>query len=139
MDAEIKEKLEKGWIRCWSMIEVMAVGKDVTEEALKEHVKKIKKEKWIKIYKEKFEPAVETGNKIKDKDVYTQVVELEFIVKGFKELVDFVILYGPSALEVLEPEKIEIKMGEAQETLNRIATVLHNLTTARLKEILLPK
>ena len=121
------------------MIEVMAVSKEVTEEALKEHVKKIKREKGIKIYKEKFEPAVKIGKKLEDKDIYTQVVELEFIIEDLRKLVDFVILYGPSALEILEPEKIEVKMNEAQEMVNRIATVVHNLTTARLKGFLLPK
>lgn len=138
-EEEIKNKVKKGWIRCWSAVEVMAVEKDVTEEALKEHMKKIKREKGIKIYKEKFDSAEKTGKKIKDKDIYTQVVEFEFIVENLRKLVDFVMLYGPSALEIMEPEKIEIKMGEAQEMVNRVATVIHNIVTKRMASVLIPK
>ncbi|MCD6399052.1 MAG: hypothetical protein J7L08_03980 [Candidatus Aenigmarchaeota archaeon] len=138
-EGEVKDLVKKNWIKCWSMIEVMAVGKDVTEEALKKHIEKIKKEKGIKIYKENFEKAVKIGKQIEKKDIFTQVVELEFVIENLRKLSDFVIVYGPSALEILEPEKIQIDMNEAQEMLNRIATLLHSFTTAKLQNNLIPK
>jgi len=138
-EGESKEMIKKGWIRCWVMIEVMAVGKEVTKEALKKHLDKIKREKGIKIYKKNLEKAEKIGKKIEKKDIYTQIVEMEFVIENLRKLSDFVMVYGPSALEILEPEKIQIDMNEAQEMLNRIATLLHSFTTARMQNALIPK
>ena len=137
-ESEIKEKVKKGWIRCWSMIEVMATTKELTETSLKNHLKKLKKEKGIHIYKETFETAEKVKSPFKNiKEAYSQVVEIEFITENFKNLIDFVILYGPSTIEILEPKKIETDIGDAQEILNRLSTLLHNLAAAGIGGMLI--
>jgi hypothetical protein len=41
-----------------------------------------------------------------------------------------VIEYGPSAIEVYEPEKFVLNVGEAQSILNSIAFMMHTLAAA---------
>ncbi|MCD6477574.1 MAG: hypothetical protein J7K87_01090 [Candidatus Aenigmarchaeota archaeon] len=137
-EAEIKDKIKKGWIKCWSMIEVMATDKKTTEQSLKNHIEKLKKEKGIIVYKEKFDSIEEVKSPFKNiEKAYSQVVEIEFIIENFKNLVDFVILYGPSTVEIMEPDKIETKIGDAQEILNRLSTLLHKFAAAGIGGMLI--
>jgi hypothetical protein len=125
-ESEIRKKIADGWIRCWAAIEVLAVSKNVTKTALKKHVAKIMQERGIHIYKERWDRAVRVKNPPKGiPEAWSQVVELEFIIQNLNLLVSFVILYGPSALEILEPNDIRISIGEAQDMLNRLASLVH--------------
>jgi hypothetical protein len=125
-EEQIKKKIEEGWIRVWAAIEVMAVNKDVTKKALKKHLEKLKKEKGIHIFKEKFDKIEKVEHPPRNiKEAYSQVVEIEFIIDGIRNLVHFVFLYGPSAVEILEPSTIKSKIGEVQDMLNTIATIIH--------------
>lgn len=115
-----------GKIRVWVAIEAMAVTREVTESALKSHVKRLASEHNIDIVREEYQETIKVDNPPAGaKEAYSQVVELEFYIDSLRNLVNFVVIYGPSALEILEPKKLEVPASEAQDLLNSIAALLH--------------
>lgn len=137
-EGEIEDFLSKGWIKAWCAVEVMAVSKRLVEESLKKHIGKLKKEEGIKVYGENYDSIEEVEEPPKNVDqAYSQVVELEFMASSLSSLVNLMFLYGPSAVEILEPEEIKLKMGEAQDMLNTIAGVMHQYASQGVGGIVL--
>ncbi len=125
-DEKIAKKMKEGWIKSLMMIEVMAVSKEFAESALKKHIEKMEKEKKTIIYKKDFKETNKVKKPFPNIDVaYSQIVELELITETYEQLVVLAMNYGPSSIEILEPEHIKIDMGEAQGILNSIADVIH--------------
>ncbi|RLJ02114.1 MAG: hypothetical protein DRP11_03420 [Candidatus Aenigmatarchaeota archaeon] len=125
-ESEIKEKIEKGWIRVLAVIEVAAVKKEVAEAALKNHIEKLKKEKGVILYREDYDEVVEVESPRKNiPKAYSQIVEIEFLIKNIPDLFRFVFLYGPSSIEILEPDKLKIDSSVLTDTLNTVAMFVH--------------
>lgn len=125
-EEEIREKIANGWIKARAFIEVMAVDEDTTTSALSKHLEKIKSQDRIKIYEEELEDVEEVEEPPQQvSQAYTQIAEIEFVVSSVKNLISFTFLYGPSSVEVLEPEEVELKMGELQDLANTTAALVH--------------
>jgi hypothetical protein len=125
-EEEMMKKISNGWIKASAFIEVMAVNEKTTESALKNHVEKIKAEDGIEVYKEDFDEPEKVENPPKKVDkAYSQIVEIEFLISSVKNLITFTFMYGPSSVEVIEPEEVELKMGELQDIANTIAALVH--------------
>lgn len=123
---EIREKIADGWIRASAFIEVMAVDEDTTTSALKNHLDKIKSQEGIKIFKEDLDEPEEVEDPPQQvSQAYSQIAEIEFIVSSVKNLITFTFLYGPSSVEVLEPEEVELKISELQDMANTTAALVH--------------
>ncbi len=132
---KIKEFINNGWIKAWMIFEVQATSNKTTEESLKNHVKKMKTIKSIKILEEKYSKITEEEPipqyKARGiKKVYSQVVEIVVLAQDFQTLVDLMITFAPSAIEVLEPEKITLTMRSAQNALSSIADIMHKFAAA---------
>lgn len=126
MDEKIKKKLKDGWMRCIVNIEVMGATKDVTRDALKKHIEKMRHESKIEIIREDYGEVDKVENPPKNfKEAFSQVVEVEFVIDRIRNLVNFVFVYGPSSVEVIEPEVIKTDAGEIQEMSNIIASMMH--------------
>jgi hypothetical protein len=80
---------------------------------------------------EKPMPNIEQG--------YSLTCEVELISKKFDNLVQIVIEYGPSAIELLEPSKIGFDVGEGQSILNSISRVIHDFAAAGMGGIVFIK
>ncbi len=83
-------------------IEAQGNNREVVIKSLENLVEKLKEEKGVIIEKEFFDRVIE------NEGLYSSVVELTL---SFVDLVTYLktaIKYGPSAIEILEPEKIEI-------------------------------
>jgi hypothetical protein len=122
----IKKKMKEGWIKANMMIEAMAISKEAVENALKKHVEKMEGEKDMMVYHKDFSGTNEverpTPNISKG---FSQVVEVEAIFENFDKLINMVLAYGPSSVEILEPDKINMKVGEAQGIVNNLAMLIH--------------
>jgi hypothetical protein len=130
-EEEINEKIKEGWLKAWMMFEVLAINEKVTKESLESLMNKLEKDSRIKMYKKEFGeikkvekplPNIESG--------YSLTCEIELISKKFDDLVQIVIGYGPSAIELLEPSKLNINAGEAQAILTSISQLIHNFAAA---------
>lgn len=124
---EALEKVENGWIRASAFIEVMAIKEEAAKKALEKHVGKIEDQEGIKVYSKDFDDPEVVENPPTDKasKAYSQIVEIEFVVASVKNLMTFSMLYGPSSVEVIEPDSLEIKVDELQDMANSIAALIH--------------
>lgn len=128
---EINKKIKDGWLRVWFAIEALGVNKDVVSESLKNHVAKLSRVQDVVVYRTDFKDLTEVKSPFKNFDkAFSQVVELEFLVKNLYLLINVVIMYGPSAVEIFEPKEIKIKIDEMQNISNLIAGLLHQFASA---------
>lgn len=125
-EEEIKERIADGWIRIRAFLEVMAANKETTESALNKHLEKIKDNEEIEIYEEDLDDPQEVEDPPGNiSQAYSQIAEIELLVSSVKNLITFTFLYGPSSVEVLEPEEFDLKMGELQDISNTVAALIH--------------
>lgn len=139
-DDKLKEKIDKkvakdGWIRASMIVEVLAITEKAAGSALKKHVNAmVKDEKWATIYKQDFSEMSRIENPLPKrpdiKEAFSQICELEMGVQRYEDLIIIVLTYGPSSIEILEPTKLIIEMGEAQGILNSVADLIHKFVAA---------
>ncbi len=129
-----EELLKKGYIKTWMLFEVQSSKKEVTENAMKKHIESLNKESCFFIECNTSDiNEVEAHDLFKQKGInvlYSQVSEVTMLTKDLDELTTIVINYGPSAIEILEPEKMTITMREAQNVLSSIADMMHKFMRA---------
>ncbi len=130
MDKKIEEKVKKrmkeGWIRASLIIEVMAISKEAAESALKKHVERMEKEKNMLVYNKDFQEAKEVEKPLPNiPKGFSHIVDVEIVAENYDKLVYIVLNYGPSAIEILEPDNIKLDLGEAQGILNALAALIH--------------
>ncbi|MDY6770985.1 MAG: hypothetical protein SV186_03450 [Candidatus Nanohaloarchaea archaeon] len=112
-------------IDTWMIFEVLAKQEDAAVESLRDHVDKMKEMETVEITSEDFEDVekVEDPHPALDKG-YSQVCEVEATVDDFPTLVELVMNYGPTMIEVQGPEEITLDLGEAQDALNLVAEMM---------------
>jgi len=138
LQEQIKKKLKNGWIKSSMMIEVLAVNPNAAKEALEKHVEKICKEDKVFVYKKDFQQIIETKSPFPQiPKAYSGLVEIELMTQNFDKLVYVVMNYGPTNVEILEPSKLNISMGEAQGIITSIATMLHKFAAAGLGGVMI--
>jgi hypothetical protein len=128
---EADEKVREGWLRASMIFEVLAINEKTTKDSLEELINRIEKDNRIKLYKKEFGeirkvekplPNIEFG--------YSLTCDIELISKKLDDLAQVVSEYGPSAIELLEPLKLNINAGEAQTILNLISSIMHEFAAA---------
>ncbi len=124
LKGKAREKVEEeGWIDARFIIEVQGNDKDFVDKAIHNLVEKMSKEEGVLIYERNFDEVIEI-----DKNWYSTNVELSLVAKNFETLAKLAACYGPSVVEIIEPNKITLSAAEAQETLVSIAEVVTKLS-----------
>jgi hypothetical protein len=125
-EEESKKRVKDGWIRVGMVIEALAVSRETAGSALRKHMEKMEKEKGIIVYKKDERGIEEVANPTPNiPKGYSQVIDVELVAESFDRLVYIVMNYGPSSIEILEPNKISMNFGEAQGVLNSLAAMIH--------------
>ncbi len=128
---EANEKVSDGWVRVWFAFEALAVGEDVTKKALENLLEKLETDQRVKVYKKEFSQVKRVENPLPEiKEGFSVVAEVEIIVKKFDELVQIVMEYGPSAVEILEPKELKLNIGDCQNVLNGVSDMMHRFAQA---------
>ena len=126
---EINQKRNENWIEASFMIEVMAVDKKVAEEAIKKHVDKLATE--AATYEIEYQDTVEVEKPNPQiEKAYSTICEIKFFVKSIDGLIRLVLLYGPSAAEIIGPNKKEVTINELQNISNTLAGLVHQFASA---------
>ncbi len=134
-----KKRLKDGWIKVRMDIEVLAVSKEAAENSLRKHMELMKKEEDLIIYSEKLEEAQKVKSPFRNiKEAFSQVVEAEMVARRFDTLAYLILNYAPSSVEILEPSKIQMDMGQAQGLLNSLAELVHSLIASRRGAVTIP-
>jgi hypothetical protein len=108
--------VKDGWISSRLFIEVQSNDSAAAENALKRVVfDGLAGEKSAKLlYAKLYDIRKDKG---KTGDVFSGVVEVKLLVRDFRWFVSIVIRYGPSAIEITEPEKVTLTLDEMQSLL----------------------
>lgn len=135
IDEKLKEKVEKklkeGWIKSWMAIEVLAITEEAAKSALEKHIARMEKENKTLLYKKDFKSIKKVASTLRNiKEAYSYIVEIELLTETYEKLVYLVMNYAPSSIEILEPGKIEINLGEAQSILNSLAEMMHKFAAS---------
>ncbi len=139
-EKDVKSKLDNGWLKAWVMIEALAVKEDISKQSLEELAKIIDREQELGIVKKEFKESTKVEKPLPDiPEAYSTVLEMEILAKSYGSLVRFVMNYGPSAIEILEPKNIKLEVGEAQNVLAEISSMIHRFAQAGLGGIVLSK
>lgn len=132
------EKIEKGQIQVRLMFEVLAVDEETAENSLKDLIEKLDRDERVRIYKKEFLGVKRVEKPIKGIDTgYSQVCEIELVSRHLSSLVEIIIEYGPSACEILKPEKITLNMADAQNILNAIGEMMHRFAAAGIGGVII--
>ncbi len=61
--------------------------------------------------------------KDEEKGFYSGVVEVKLLLRDFRWFVNVVMRYGPSAIEIIEPQEVHMKMDEMQSLLADVSEI----------------
>ena len=112
----------EGKFQAHFMIESASQDKESLEKQVKILEGKIKKEN-VRVDELKVLDAIE------NQGVYNASIETTISTDKFSDLVDFVISYGPSAVEVFKPRSAEFKTKELQDMLQKVSSAVYYYTT----------
>ncbi|MAH42196.1 hypothetical protein CL614_00510 [archaeon] len=138
---EIKEKQKKKWIKAWFAIEVVAIGKEIAEQAIRKHMERMSKAKSMIITDIKYSEPSEAQSlpdqikkkideKAQGEKAYSVSAEISFMCKNMTILLELVMMYGPSAIEILEPKEVNIPIDEIQNIANVFSGILHQFAAS---------
>lgn len=121
-EKEIKEYLEKGYIRVSVMFEVLGKPQKYVDDTIKAYIANIKTNKDIEVLSEEFEPAETAGE-----DLFSAIAEVEMLVENMDKLVWIAINYSPASMEILEPATLTIEQKEISNFMNDLLARLHEI------------
>ena len=128
---EIRKKKKDCWIESSFSIEALAVREDVVKNSLSKHVNDMSKINGVYIYETSFSDIIKVTKPLKGVDeAYSQITHVKFCVKDIMTLVSMAMTFGPSSVEILGPDKKEIKISEIQNMINLISGVVHQFAAA---------
>lgn len=100
---------------------------DILEEKLKKEPYKILEYEKADVETEEIEKEKENGEKEKEKSAST-FIEAKITVPKFTDALYLIMSYGPSSVEVLRPEEVDLKLEEFQKSLNDLASAVNYYT-----------
>ncbi len=110
------------------ILEAQGNIKSYVENALKELVEKIKGMKGAEVFDEKWEPTEKL-----DEGMFSSLVDLGVRCDNVEVFFGIILGFGPSAVVIQKPEKLEITMGELQNVSNDVINLLHAFAQANAR------
>ena len=107
-------------VRAVITLEMLGRPKDYVEQTIKELIASIEKE-GIEIKDKKFFDA----KQIEDKNLYTTFTELEIYFKEISHLIQFILKYLPSHIEIIEPENIKLTNSDINTLAGELTIMMH--------------
>lgn len=110
----------------WMVFEALSPRKEDVVESLKDHVEMLEEEEKVEVMETDFDDVDEMENPHPDLDKgYSQVVETRIKVDGFDKAVQIAISYGPTYIQLEEPDRFEIDLKEGQNALQEVVNTMH--------------
>jgi hypothetical protein len=127
-DKEIKEYIEKKYLRINTIFEIIGHPKEHVESTMKAYIENIKKDSEMVILKENYEPAEELEG-----GVFGIIAEVEMLVKNIEKLTWLCVNFSPASIELIEPDEVLVEQKEITHWLNDLLSKLHEIGVAQKK------
>src|SRR3989338_2455274 len=117
----LREKLERGYIHCRTIIEILGAPKEHVMNTIKAYVDKIRADDQYIILQEEYSEPKEVEK------MFTQFVELEILAKDASAIAFFCFDYMPSSIEIIEPETFIYRAADFSSFFNDLQALLHKM------------
>lgn len=109
------------------IIEASSKSEEAVEKQMDKLEQSLKKEPYKLLEFERAEVEKEENDE-GEGETATTFIETEVTVPKFTDLLYLVVNYGPSSVEVLEPDEINLTVEELQKSLNDLSSAIHYYT-----------
>jgi hypothetical protein len=109
-------------LRLHAFIEMQAVEESLLKKQMGKMKEALCSERAFTVY------AAEEANPVKEENYYSAYLDVNLSVRDFSSLIKFMFFYGPSAIEVLKPDKIELSAQDLQDGLVDLADMIQKYT-----------
>lgn len=124
------ETIAEGGVLALLDFDVHGASAEEVKNKMVEFVSRINKEMGVvTCYGEIKEPIESEG-------MYSTVAEVKVLTRDFNTLLTLGMLYGPISAEILRPEVLRIRMGEAATMITNVANTAHQFSTFILNKML---
>lgn len=110
-------------------IEIIGSPVEILPKFLQKVMIKFKERGGVSVFKEVYLDPTKVSDKM-----FSSFVEVECGVNAIETLLGLVIDFGPSSVEILEPDEINLKTGEFQAILNDLVIELRKMD-AKVREV----
>lgn len=124
-EKEIENKIKEGCILAEMWFEALATEKNIAENALKEHIKKLREFEDIIVIDEEYLKAKKVKNL---ENTYSSVAKVKILAKNIYALIFSVIFYAPSSIVIIKPEKFNLDLITVQTIVNTFADLMHRIS-----------
>ncbi|MBN2042760.1 MAG: hypothetical protein JW754_03045 [Candidatus Aenigmarchaeota archaeon] len=139
MEEDMKKRVKSGWIRSSVMVEAMAINEKAAKGALEKLIESLSSEENIMVYNKEFHEAQKVKKPLPNvEEASSVIVEFDMLTINYDRLLYVVLNYGPSSIEILEPEHIKMDAGEAQNIANSLAAMIHKIASSQIGGMLMP-
>lgn len=110
----------------WMVFEAVAVQKDAVKDSLEDHIDLLESEDGVEILAKEFDDIDELENPHPGLEKgFSQVCEVRVELEQFAKAFELAINYGPTYIQIEEPEKIKMSMKESQDALQTVLDTVH--------------
>jgi len=105
-------------LRLHAFIEMHAIEPELLKKQIAKIKETIQKDKVFTVY------SIEEAEVAKEGEYYSTFLDINFSVKDFPALIRFMFFYGPSSMEVIKPDRVELSARDLQEGLVDLADMI---------------
>ena len=120
-EVEFEEKLDKGYLHCKIIIEILGAPQQHVADTIALVLKKLKEEEDVDVLSDKIHP-VEPREKL-----FSTFADVDLLFKDFTVLTRISFDYMPSSVEILKPENFKLPALEISNFVNDMLALLHNI------------
>jgi len=116
----IREFLSKGFFHIHFIIEIAGRPENYVKESLNLVFQGVENNEKIKLIDKKIHDVTPLEN------IFSGFIEVEALLKNFQAIMELIIDYMPSSLEIIEPKDVKFNLNEANIFINDLIARLHN-------------
>ncbi|MGM5483827.1 MAG: hypothetical protein ACQER9_02825 [Nanobdellota archaeon] len=128
---KVEELLEKKYFQARTIVEIMGKPEEHVKETMDAFILKASKDPRFTFS----DYSIESPQKLEDSEsLYSSFAEIEFLTKDSLTLMNFVMDYMPTSIEVIEPSNINVQASYMSNLLTELAGRIHTIDNKLKKE-----
>ena len=126
-ELDVEKMVKEGGVLARLFLEVQGNDKDAAQEALESTVfKQMAAETQVKLLEAKMFDILPDEEK---KESFSGVVEVKVVAVDFRWFVNYIMRYGPSAVEIMQPEEVTLKGDEMHSLVSDVSEIVQTYST----------